>query len=83
MTARFQINRGEGSSRLKFTGMLPSTHEPSVAPRGLHQASRPADEDSWSRLGTPGRGLEKLKKNIMVFCLVVRICVHGGKHGKW
>lgn len=83
MTARFQINRGEGSSRLKFRGMFPSAQEPSVAPRGLHQASRPADEDSWGRLGTPGRGLEKLKKNIMVFCLVVKRCVHGGKHGKW
>lgn len=51
-----------------------------MSPHQLHQASRPANEDSKSRLGTPGKGLKRLNKNILLFCLIAKICVRGGKH---
>lgn len=83
MTMHFLIKSGGRLHQPQPGGMCLDTHGLPSATQGLLWASRPSEEESQGRLGTPGKGLERLKKNLLVFCLIVKLYARGGELGKW
>ena len=83
MTRHFQIKSGRRQHQPWPAGLCLDTHELPLATQGLRWASRPSDEESQGRMGTPGKGFKRLKKNLLVFCLIVKICARGRELGKW
>lgn len=83
MTRHFQIKSGRRQHQPWPGGLCLDTHGLPLATQGLRWASGTSDEESQGRMGTPGKGLKRLKKNLLVFCLIVKICARGRELGKW
>ena len=83
MTRHFQIKSGRRQHQPWPGGLCLDTQGLPLATQGLRWASRPSDEESQGRMGTPGKGFKRLKKNLLVFCLIVKICARGRELGKW